>query len=453
MNSEGPAGASPAPEEEPHGRPEIDHADPEDLVPEPAPSVVSAGVSEGFDALAAFEEAEAAQAAEARRHAAHFAAQPVPRPPSRAPTSHAAEGEEGEGEMRWGDLFGDDDGTTSRAAPSEAAGSHAALMTFRSLFGEDPDDDAGAVALAPGYAATQDLPALSLEDLFGEDDDDAPPPPAHRLPHPLRHPRLTNPTDDDADLAPPPELTEIRIPPMPRLPATPGQKLYYVKIPQALHFEDRPYNPDNLQRELDRALGKWVITPDNVVRWRHAGNQAEVESNARVVQWDNGDMHLFVGREVYDISKHALTQDNCFLFARGPDGTHAFQHKFQTGMRVRPTLYKKSAARDLVSRKIRAAFLKKVKGRELRMGLSERAGHVLVPADQQKEAAQLHRKRGRAMADLGPALPGAEDAAGAAEDRERVERLRRIKRAGPAGGVRRGPVADAPAEEEDYGPL
>lgn len=26
--------------------------------------------------------------------------------------------------------------------------------------------------------------------------------------------------------------------------------------------------------------------------------QAEVESNARVVQWDNGDMHLFVGREV-----------------------------------------------------------------------------------------------------------------------------------------------------------
>lgn len=42
---------------------------------------------------------------------------------------------------------------------------------------------------------------------------------------------------------------------------------------------------------------------------------------------------------MYDISKHPLTEDNLFLFARSLDGTHAFQHKFTTYAPRRPVFF------------------------------------------------------------------------------------------------------------------
>ena len=58
---------------------------------------------------------------------------------------------------------------------------------------------------------------------------------------------------------------------------------------------------------------------ENTIRWRYAQDEAgnEVrESNARVVRWTDGSMSLYLGSEIFDISKQSLQGEFSHLFVR-----------------------------------------------------------------------------------------------------------------------------------------
>uniref|UniRef100_A0A7S1HXY6 RNA polymerase-associated protein LEO1 n=1 Tax=Eutreptiella gymnastica TaxID=73025 RepID=A0A7S1HXY6_9EUGL len=360
----------------------------------------SGNVADDYDGLAVFERGVADMAAEAATNEELNQAKVAARLQE---TDQDGEDDAKEGEnSQWQEIFPDEDEDEDAVLAGE--------MTYGSLFGEEADEedaDLDMLAVDPALQL-EDMPALSMENLFGEEEGEA------------------LPRTDLADLDIAHTATELEIPKMPRLSAEDRQQLYYVKIPQALSFEESPYDPAMLHRELERSRDR-VITPDNVVRWRHAadGEETAVQSNARIVQWDNGDMHLFVGKEVYDISKHPMFNDNYCMFARGPDGTHMYQQKYNMSMRIRTNLTKKSNAAELISRKIKNTFIKRVQSRELRMGLTDRPG--TLPEKQQQEIDRMQRKRDRLMMEArGPtAIPDGDDDA---EDVERMRRLTQIKR-------------------------
>jgi len=58
---------------------------------------------------------------------------------------------------------------------------------------------------------------------------------------------------------------------------------------------------------------------ENTIRWRYvqdeAGNEVR-ESNARVVRWSDGSMSLYLGSEIFDISKQPLQGEYSHLFVR-----------------------------------------------------------------------------------------------------------------------------------------
>jgi|UniRef100_A0A7S4LN21 hypothetical protein len=381
--------------------------------PETTPKHGEDDEEEDFDALAAFEAAEAAEKEAQREHA--------PRPEQHGVDESRLPLDGGDEDPHWEAIFGDDE---AQEIPGE--GEAEKDLTYAAIFGDAAEDedaleqDVDVLDVEPGAHASQ---GLSFEQLFGEEE---------------MHRDSSSRPVDDVDLRMASKLAEIRIPRIPKLPEAEKKKLYYVKIPQALHFEERPYDPSNLAKELERNHDR-VITPDNVVRWRHMGDSGEeqVQSNARIVQWDNGDMHLFVGREVYDISKHSLGQDNNYLFARSLDGTHIFQHKFQSSMRIRTTLSKNSNVGNLVGKKIKSSFNKKIMGRELKMGLTDEIGQAPMHS---KDLQKLQRKRDRVMRDSEPGAVvgvGENNAADDDEEEERVERLRKVKRTGGVEAVRR----------------
>ena len=58
---------------------------------------------------------------------------------------------------------------------------------------------------------------------------------------------------------------------------------------------------------------------ENTIRWRYSqdedGNEVR-DSNARVVRWTDGSMSLYLGSEIFDITKQPLQGEYSHLFVR-----------------------------------------------------------------------------------------------------------------------------------------
>ncbi|KAL6940655.1 hypothetical protein ACO0QE_004567 [Hanseniaspora vineae] len=100
--------------------------------------------------------------------------------------------------------------------------------------------------------------------------------------------------------------------------------IYHVKVPQFLKIDAKPFDPQMFEEEVEERLRDPEYTredkidagliDENTIRWRYSkdeNNNVSKESNAVIVQWEDGTYSLKIGEEYTDILINDI--DNCLL--------------------------------------------------------------------------------------------------------------------------------------------
>ncbi|KAF4524501.1 hypothetical protein B566_EDAN011512 [Ephemera danica] len=154
--------------------------------------------------------------------------------------------------------------------------------------------------------------------------------------------------EDDGDERPeeeepPPEtLIEVEIP---KITTDLGRELHFVKLPNFLSVETRPFDGNTYEDEIDEeetldeeGRARLKLKVENTIRWRDIFDEegrVQKESNARFVKWSDGSMSLHLGSEIFDIYKQPLQGDHNHLFIRQGTGLQG-QAVFRTKLGFRP---------------------------------------------------------------------------------------------------------------------
>nr|CAG4637289.1 EOG090X0BPX [Ceriodaphnia reticulata]SVE73146.1 EOG090X0BPX [Ceriodaphnia reticulata] len=132
---------------------------------------------------------------------------------------------------------------------------------------------------------------------------------------------------------------------IPYIRADVGKEFHFVKLPNFLSVEPRPYDPETYEDELEEeetldeeGRARLKLKVENTIRWRTAfdkdGN-AFKESNARMVKWSDGSLSLHLGSEIFDVYRQPLQGDHNHLFIRQGTGLQG-QAVFRTKLTFRP---------------------------------------------------------------------------------------------------------------------
>ncbi|KAI6653600.1 RNA polymerase-associated protein LEO1-like [Oopsacas minuta] len=107
---------------------------------------------------------------------------------------------------------------------------------------------------------------------------------------------------------------------MPKSSLEMGSEIFYVKLPNFLSIDTRPFNPSYYEYEGDdeeildeEGRKRLKLKVENTIRWRKTKDQTgqEIrESNARIVKWKNGTLSLYLGNEIFDVSQLKM-EDKC----------------------------------------------------------------------------------------------------------------------------------------------
>lgn len=156
--------------------------------------------------------------------------------------------------------------------------------------------------------------------------------------------------DDDIpekEVEPEPEpIPERRIDvQIPRIVADLGKDIHFVKLPNFLSVDTRPFDPDTYEDEIDEeetldeeGRQRIKLKVSNTIRWREYMDDFGVmvkESNTRMVKWSDGSMSLHLGNEIFDVYKQPLQGDHNHLFIRQGTGLQG-QAVFRTKLTFRP---------------------------------------------------------------------------------------------------------------------
>nr|XP_034987663.1 RNA polymerase-associated protein LEO1 [Zootoca vivipara] len=170
----------------------------------------------------------------------------------------------------------------------------------------------------------------------GSDGEDKPPTPGQ----PIDENGLN---EDQQEEEPIPE-TRIEVE-IPKVNTDLGNDLYFVKLPNFLSVEPRPFDPQYYEDEFEdeemldeEGRTRLKLKVENTIRWRTRRDEegSEVrESNARIVKWSDGSMSLHLGNEVFDVYKAPLQGDHNHLFIRQGTGLQG-QAVFKTKLTFRP---------------------------------------------------------------------------------------------------------------------
>ncbi|XP_064472289.1 RNA polymerase-associated protein LEO1-like [Ornithodoros turicata] len=151
--------------------------------------------------------------------------------------------------------------------------------------------------------------------------------------------------DDEEEAAEPVPETRIDVE-IPRIVTNLGNEVHFVKLPNFLSVDTRPYDPQWYEDEVDEdevldeeGRARLKLKVENTVRWRYdydkMGNQTR-QSNARIIKWSDGSMSLHLGSEIFDVHKQSLMQgDHNHLFIRQGTGLQG-QAVFRTKLSFRP---------------------------------------------------------------------------------------------------------------------
>lgn len=151
--------------------------------------------------------------------------------------------------------------------------------------------------------------------------------------------------DDEKDNEPePPPETRIDVE-MPKITTDLGKEIHFVKLPNFLSVETRPFDTETYEDEIDEeetldeeGRARLKLKVENTIRWRNVFNDESKlikESNARFVKWSDGSMSLHLGSEIFDVYKQPLQGDHNHLYIRQGTGLQG-QAVFRTKLTFRP---------------------------------------------------------------------------------------------------------------------
>lgn len=158
-----------------------------------------------------------------------------------------------------------------------------------------------------------------------------------------RSPRYSEEREKTPEIEPIPE-TRIDVD-IPRIATDLGKDMHFVKLPNFLSVETRPFDAETYEDEIDEeetldeeGRQRLKLKVGNTIRWRNeideTGNAVH-ESNARFVKWSDGSMSLHLGNEIFDVYKQPLQGDHNHLFIRQGTGLQG-QAVFRTKLTFRP---------------------------------------------------------------------------------------------------------------------
>lgn len=132
---------------------------------------------------------------------------------------------------------------------------------------------------------------------------------------------------------------------IPRIASDLGKDIHFVKLPNFLSVDTRPFDPETYEDEIDEeetldeeGRQRLKLKVANTIRWRKFINdQGETvqDSNARFVKWSDGSLSLHLGSEIFDVYKQPLQSDHNHLFIRQGTGLQG-QAVFRTKLTFRP---------------------------------------------------------------------------------------------------------------------
>ncbi|XP_062922600.1 RNA polymerase-associated protein LEO1 [Mobula hypostoma] len=189
----------------------------------------------------------------------------------------------------------------------------------------------------------KDKDKIDGDDLFGGADDISSDSEGEKPPTPGQPADEYDMDQDHAEEEPIPE-TRIEVE-IPKVNTDLGNDLYFVKLPNFLSVEPRPFDPQYYEDEFEdeemldeEGRTRLKLKVENTIRWRirkdEEGNDVR-ESNARIVKWSDGSMSLHLGNEVFDVYKAPLQGDHNHLFIRQGTGLQG-QAVFKTKLTFRP---------------------------------------------------------------------------------------------------------------------
>lgn len=160
--------------------------------------------------------------------------------------------------------------------------------------------------------------------------------------------------DDDQEEQEEEEAPETRIEvEIPRIVTNLGKTLHYVKLPNFLSVETRPFDGATYEDEIDEdelldeeGRARMKLKVENTIRWRKLKTEEgediiddfgipKKESNARIVRWSDGSMSLHLGEEIFDVHTMPIQGDYNHLFVRQGTGLQG-QNVFKTKLAFRP---------------------------------------------------------------------------------------------------------------------
>ncbi|XP_059420719.1 RNA polymerase-associated protein LEO1-like [Carassius carassius] len=184
----------------------------------------------------------------------------------------------------------------------------------------------------------------AANDLFGEADDISSDSDAEKPPTPGQPMDAEDGLEGDQPEEEPVPETRIEVE-IPKVSTDLGSELYFVKLPNFLSVEPRPFDPQYYEDEFEdeemldeEGRTRLKLKVENTIRWRTRRDEegSEIkESNARIVKWSDGSMSLHLGNEVFDVYKAPLQGDHNHLFIRQGTGLQG-QAVFKTKLTFRP---------------------------------------------------------------------------------------------------------------------
>ncbi|XP_035216363.1 RNA polymerase-associated protein LEO1-like [Stegodyphus dumicola] len=133
---------------------------------------------------------------------------------------------------------------------------------------------------------------------------------------------------------------------IPRICTNLGKEVHFIKLPNFLSVDTRPYDPQWYEDEIDEdevldeeGRARLKLKVENTIRWRKVydddGNEVK-ESNARIIKWSDGSLSLHLGSEIFDVYRQTLMPgDHNHIFIRQGTGLQG-QAVFRTKLTFRP---------------------------------------------------------------------------------------------------------------------
>ena len=150
-----------------------------------------------------------------------------------------------------------------------------------------------------------------------DSDDDGDKPKESNIDDPFKDTEASPKEQEEGEEEDPVQETRIDVE-VPKISTNLGNDLHFVKLPNFLSIESRPFDAKDYEEEIEdddtldeEGRARLKLKIENTIRWRIGYDEeghTKRESNAKMVRWSDGSYSLHLGSEIFDVSKQTLQQ-------------------------------------------------------------------------------------------------------------------------------------------------